>query len=250
MDWDFELAKASIVRKIHKGVTMFEVDQIMALVTDWSKEGQSNDSVRNIAPAKEILQSCAGAAVAEIRANTACSWPTMDLPTDDCYPNLAQIFAYGAATPSEDAEVEDDEILDSDDYVGQCLLETAAYLSISAGRRVSVAMTVNRLREEIKSDVSYKYIRQVVDGIVNIDKFEGKLSVYNYHRYNLTVSPEGLIMVKRSRFLVPDALRPGLLRALHTGHAGVGRLIARAKEAFWCPGLKPAIESIRANCLV
>ena len=119
-----------------------------------------------------------------------------------------------AETPSEDAEVDNEEILDSDDYVGQCLLETAAYLSISAGRRVSVAMTVNRLREEIKSDVSYKYILQVVDGKVNIVKFEGKLSVYNYHRYYLTVSPEGLILFKGSRFLVPDALRPGLLRAL------------------------------------
>ena len=137
--------------------------------------------------------------------------------------------------------------MDSD---GQCLLETAAYLSISAGRRVSVAITVNRLCEEIKSDVSYKYIRQVIDGTVNIAKFEAKLSVYNYHIYNLTVSPEGLIMFKGSRFLVPDALRPGLLRALHTGHAGVGSMIARAKEAFWWPGVKPAIESIRANCLV
>ena len=47
---------------------------------------------------------------------------------------------------------------------------------------MSVAMTVDRLKEEIKSDVSYKYIRQVVDGTVNIGKFEGKLSVYNYHR--------------------------------------------------------------------
>jgi hypothetical protein len=111
-------------------------------------------------------------------------------------------------------------------------------------------MTVNRLREETKSDVSYKYIRQVVDGTVNIAKFEDKLSVYNYHRYNLTVSPEGLIMFKGSRFLVPDALRPGLLRALHTGHAGVVSMITGAKEAFWWPGLKPAIENIRANCLV
>ena len=57
-------------------------------------------------------------------------------------------------------------------------------------------------------------------------------------------------MFKGSRFLAPDALRPGLLRALHTGHAGLGSMIARAKEAFWWPGLKPAIESIRANCLV
>ena len=129
-------------------------------------------------------------------------------------------------------------------------VRTAAYLSISAGRRVSVAMTVNRLQEEIKSDISYKYIRQIVDGTVNIAKFDGKLSVYNYHRFNLTVSPEGLIMFKGSRFLFPDALRPGLLRALHTGHAGVGSMKERAKEAFWWPGLKPAIESITANCLV
>ena len=97
---------------------------------------------------------------------------------------------------------------------------------------------------------SYKYIRQVIDGTVNIAKFEGKLSVYNYHRDSLTVSPEGLLMFKGSRFLVPETLRPGLLKALHTGHAGVVSMITRAKEAFWWPGLKPAIENVRANCLV
>ena len=41
LEREFGLAKASIVRKIHKGVTMFEVDRITALVTDWSIEGQS-----------------------------------------------------------------------------------------------------------------------------------------------------------------------------------------------------------------
>ena len=128
-----------------------------------------------------------GAASAEIRVNTAGSWPTMDLPTDDCYPHFSQIFAYGASTQSDDAEVGEDGCMDSDDYVGQCLLETAAYLNISAGRRVSVAMTVDRLKEEIKSDVSYKYMRQIVDGSVDIGKFEGKWSLYNYHRDNLTV---------------------------------------------------------------
>ena len=69
--------------------------------------------------------------------------------------------------------------------------------------------------KKIQSDDSYKYICQVVDGTVNITKFEGKLSVYNYHRDRLTVSPEGLVMFKGSRFLVPETLRPGLLKALH-----------------------------------
>ena len=57
-------------------------------------------------------------------------------------------------------------------------------------------------------------------------------------------------MLKGSRCLVPEALRLGLLKALHTGHAGVVSMITRAKKAFWWPGLKPAIENIRANCLV
>ena len=38
---EFVLAKASIVRKIHKIVTMFEVNRVTTLVTDWSIEGQS-----------------------------------------------------------------------------------------------------------------------------------------------------------------------------------------------------------------
>ena len=39
-----------------------------------------------------------GAAGAEIRANTVCSWSPDVLPTDDisCYPKFAQIFAYAA----------------------------------------------------------------------------------------------------------------------------------------------------------
>ena len=135
------------------------------------------------------------AAGAKIRAITVCAWPPNVLPKDDisCYPKVAQIFAYGAESPSEDAEVLGEEALDSDDYVGQCMLEVAAYLSISAGKRVSVAMMVDKLGEEIKLDESYKYIRQVVNGTVKIAKFEGNLSVYNYHRDMLTVSPEGLV---------------------------------------------------------
>ena len=130
------------------------------------------------------------------------------------------------------------------------MLEVAAYLSLSAGKRVSVAMTTDKLRKEIQLDESYKYIRQVVNGTVKIAKFEGNLAVYNYHRDRLTVSPEGLVMFKGSRFLVPAVLRPGLLRALHSGHAGVGSMISRAKEAFWWPGISPAIEQVRENCRV
>jgi hypothetical protein len=57
-------------------------------------------------------------------------------------------------------------------------------------------------------------------------------------------------MFKGSRFLVPQVLRPGLLKALHSGHAGVGSMMARAKEVFWWPGITPDIEQVRANCRI
>ena len=85
---------------------------------------------------------------------------------------------------------------------------------------------------------------------MRISKFGRELAVYNYHKDNLTVSLDGLIMYKGSRFLVPNVLRPGLLGALHSGHAGVVSMLLKAKECFWWPGLKQAIENVRANCLI
>ena len=41
LEREFGLAKANLVRKDHKGVKIFKLDQITALVTDWSLEGQS-----------------------------------------------------------------------------------------------------------------------------------------------------------------------------------------------------------------
>ena len=74
--------------------------------------------------------------------------------------------------------------------------------------------------------------------------------MYNYHRDNLTLSPDGLVMYKGSRFLVPKVLRPGLLKALHSGHPGVMSMFLGAKESFWWPGLKQDIENVRANRLL
>ena len=190
---------------------------------------------------------------AEFRAHTGTSegigeqWPH-NVPQDDIslYPTYVQIFAYGAYGPAEDAEVLGEVLTDSDDYAGQCMVETAYYLSISAGRRVSV--TVEKFKREIQLDASYKYIRQVIDGSVKLAKFVDKLAVLNYHRDSLTVSPEGLVMFKGSRFLVPQVLRAGLLKAVHSGHAGVGSMMERAKEVFWWPEITAEIEQVRANC--
>ena len=109
-------------------------------------------------------------------------------------------------------------------------------LSISAGKQVSVAMTVEKLGAVIQSDTVYKPLKQMLAGIVQVAKYVGELAIYNYHKDNLTVSNSGLIMYKGSRFLVPKVLRAGLLKAIHCGH-------------LW-PNLKEDIVQIIAWCLL
>ena len=112
------------------------------------------------------------------------------------------------------------------------MYEVASILSISAGKQVSVAMTVKNLGAVIQSDTVYKHLRQTLAGNVQVAKYVGELAIYHYHKDNLTVSNSGLIMYKESRFLVPKVLRAGLLTALHCGH-------------LW-PNLKKVIVQIRA----
>ena len=99
----------------------------------------------------------------------------------DKSPRFAQIFAYGASGPANDADYLTDDIDESDDYVSQAMLEVASILSISAGRQVSVAMTVEKLKAEIQSDSVYKYLRQTLAGSIQVDKYVGELAVFNYH---------------------------------------------------------------------
>ena len=91
---------------------------------------------------------------------------------------------------------------DIGDSVLQAMSEVASMLNISAGKHISVAMTVEKLRAEIRSDKLYKYLRQTLASKVQT-VYVGELSKYNHHRDNLTVSDSGLILYKESRFLVP-----------------------------------------------
>ena len=83
-----------------------------------------------------------------------------DNALDEC--TMAQVFAYGARCPAFDADCKTDNIGDSDDFIAQSMCEVASILSISAGKHISIVITVDRLQVEIQSDEHYKYLRQKV----------------------------------------------------------------------------------------
>ena len=59
------------------------------------------------------------------------------------------------------------------------MFEVASMLSISAGKQVSIAMTVEKLKAEIKLDSVYKYLRQMVASGIQVAKYVEELAVKN-----------------------------------------------------------------------
>ena len=142
--------------------------------------GEALDSTKKLGSTVKAIS--ASSDIREYMQANNCWLPSelpVDLPTD-C-PQVAQIFAYGATGPACDADCLVDDINESDDYVSQAMLEVASLLSISAGRQVSVAMTVDKLIAKIQTDSVYKYLRQTISGSIQLAKYVGELAVYNYH---------------------------------------------------------------------
>ena len=62
----------------------------------------------------------------------------------------------------------------------------------------------------------------------------------------MSVSESGLLMYKSSRFLVPKALRAGLLKALKWD-TQVLSMVLQTKESFLLLGVKDDINHVRAR---
>ena len=66
----------------------------------------------------------------------------------------------------------------------------------------------------------------------------------------MSVSTTGLVMYKGTRFVLPQKLRAGLLKAYHVGDPGTRSMVLRAKESFWWLGLSGNVDQVRAMCHV
>ena len=98
-------------------------------------KGESSESTRK--PDKTVGDK------STVKSHTASSAFQEYSLVDEC--PMARIFAYGATCPAFDADHKTDDIGDSDNFVAQSMCEVASILRISAGKQISVAMTVDKL---------------------------------------------------------------------------------------------------------
>ena len=76
----------------------------------------------------------------------------------------------------------------------------------------------------------------------------GKTSLVHYQRRELELTSEDGILAWGNRVVVPKSLRRYVLKELHKGHLGIGKMKAIARPRMWWPNMDRDIEGVTYEC--
>ena len=57
------------------------------------------------------------------------------------------------------------------------------------------------------------------------------------------------LLMRQNRIIIPEKLRSGILKEIHSGHQGISKCRARAGQCVWWPGLATDLESLVNSCV-
>ena len=78
------------------------------------------------------------------------------------------------------------------------------------------------------------------------ERVKGQLRLYQPYAAELTV--QGGLLLKGCQLFIPLPLRGEMLGWIHSGHQGITKCRARARQAVWWPGMSREIEELVRNC--
>ena len=115
----------------------------------------------------------------------------------------------------------------------------------------SVPATPSRLeqiRQELSKDPVCSQIQRFVhEGWPEHCPSE-KIQPYWSVRHFLSMEQD--LLLYGTRLVIPEKMRSDILEKIHTGHQGIVKCRARARESVWWPGLSAQIESMVERCPV
>ena len=107
---------------------------------------------------------------------------------------------------------------------------------------------LDEIRRELKKDDTLKVVmRYVQEGWpVNRQRLYGPVRKYWSEKSNLSVHND--LLLRGRRLVIPEVLRPNILRYLHDAHQGIAKTRENAASSVWWPGLSRDIEKMVRNC--
>eukprot|EP00731_Ephydatia_muelleri_P034154 Em0049g1a len=106
---------------------------------------------------------------------------------------------------------------------------------------------IQRIRRQQEVDAVIKQVaRYCLNGWPEKKKLPGPVRAYSHVSAELTVV-KGLLM-RGARIVIPESMRPEMLKKIHEGHQGITKCRERARQSVWWPGLSKHIEELVQRC--
>ena len=133
--------------------------------------------------------------------------------------------------------------------VNECFIIDSVVKSLASWSNNDVrAITFEEIKLEVSKDQEMLDLIKAIENKDGSDRFPDTVANYNRHSDDLLVV-DGVPMLGR-RVIVPASCRKRVLDCLHSAHQGSAKMLERAKNSVYWPGLVDDLERTRRGCSI
>lgn len=134
---------------------------------------------------------------------------------------------------------------DGDLVIAEVHEDQAAVMEI----QTALPVTFEQIKEATQRDATLNQVRGFIeDGWPTHKKLANNREVSHYWNSRNSLSLIDSCIRFRDRMVVPPPHRQAILASLHSGHPGIGRMKALARQYIYWPRMDEAIEAIARKC--
>ena len=109
-------------------------------------------------------------------------------------------------------------------------------------------ITWDRVRSATSSDADMESLLTLVETSFPQCQGELPLPLQPFFQFKKHLSSDSGVVLYKTRIVIPPSLREDVLAVLHCAHQGVTRMVARAEESVFWPGIIRDIQATREKC--
>ena len=131
-------------------------------------------------------------------------------------------------------------------YVSQVQSEIEA---INHAEHVRIKESTHyQVKKASQCDQTLQVLRTIVLTGWPEHKHNNPICIHSYWNYRDEIVAQDGILYRGSRVIIPQSMRPSMLKKVHASHQGAEACIRRAKDVLFWPGINSEITNMVSQC--